>query len=103
MNDIRQTGIKINLDKERKLIYDLNAFCDLEEKYGTVENAMQEIQKGSMLGIRYFLFLGLKNEDEQITEREVGKLITTENMKNVIDGITKAINISLPEASDEKK
>ena len=41
--DIRQIGVVIELDKERHLVFDLNAFCDLEDRYGTIEKAMNEM------------------------------------------------------------
>ena len=100
-SDIRQIGIVIKLDRERHLIYDLNAFCDLEDKYGTIEKALDEMQKGSIKAIRYMLYLGLLNEDESLTEKKVGKLITMDNLQEVMKTLTLAMTVSSPEV-DEK-
>lgn len=100
---IKQIGVAINLDKERRLIFDLNSFCDLEDKYDTVEKAMVEMQKGSIKAIRYMLYLGLLNEDENLTERKVGKLIKIENLREVMAALTTAIAISTPDTKSDRK
>lgn len=100
-SDIKQIGILINLDKERYLLFDLNAFCDLEDRYGTIEKAMNEMQKGSIKAIRYMLYLGLLNEDENLTEKKVGRLININNLQNVMQRLTAAMAISSPKI-DEK-
>jgi ATP-dependent protease HslVU (ClpYQ) ATPase subunit len=99
--DIKQKGIEIELDKTRHLIFDLNALCELEEKYGTMDNAMQELYKGSMKAVRYMLYLALQNEDEALTEKSVGKLINLNNIDNVSKALSTAMGVSLPE-NDEK-
>ena len=99
--DLRQIGVVIELDKERHLIFDLNAFCDLEDRYGTIEKAMNEMQKGSIKAIRYMLYLGLLNDDENLTEKKVGKLININNLQSVMQSLTAAMAISTPKV-DEK-
>ena len=99
--DIKQIGVAISLDKERSLIFDLNSFCELEDKYKTIEAAMTAMQKGSMKAIRYMLYLGLINEDETLTESKVGKLITMDNLTIVMQSLTVAMTISTP-MIDEK-
>lgn len=100
--DIKQVGVIVNLDKERHLVFDLNAFCELEEKFGSIGKAMDGMKKGSMKSIRYMLWLGLLNEDESLTEREVGKLITVGNLQTIMLSVTQAITVSSPKP-DEKK
>lgn len=100
-SDIKQKGVLINIDKERRLVFDLNAFCELEDKYGTIEKAMNEMQKGSIKAIRYMLYLGLLNEDETLTENKVGKLITVDNLQEVMQSLTVAMAVSSPKI-DEK-
>lgn len=99
--DIKQKGVILKLDKERHLIFDLNAFCDLEDRYGTIEKALNEMQKGSIKAIRYMLYLGLLNEDDSLTENKVGKLIKLDNLGIVMEALKNAINVSMPKA-DEK-
>jgi hypothetical protein len=96
-SDIKQTGVTVALDKERKLIFDLNSLCSLEEKYGSVDIAMGEMQTGKLSAIRYFLFLALSNEDDSLTEKQTGKLVTILNLSDIMNKLVEAINVSLPE------
>lgn len=106
-NDLRQTGVKITLDKERNIVFDLNALCELEDKYGDIGQALTVLspQEGmpKMKDIRYMFYLGLKSEDEELTEERVGKLITLNNIYTVVDVIGKAMSDSLPEPSENEK
>jgi hypothetical protein len=102
-SDIKQIGVTINIDKERHLIFDLNSFCDLEDKYGTIEKALGEMGKGSIKAIRYMLYLGLLNEDESLNEKKVGKLIKIENLGEVMNALKIAIAISAPEVKPDIK
>ena len=91
------------MDKERTLVFDLNAFADLEEMFGSIDEAMQALQNGKIKALRAILWAGLKHEDEELTEREVGKMITLNNMKEVMEGINTSINLALPEVSEEER
>jgi hypothetical protein len=104
MNDIKQKGISIKLDKERHLSFDLNALCELEEKYETLAKALNVISSSpSMKDIRYILYLALAHEDEELTEKQVGKLITINNVNEVIDALGESLNISLPEVDEDEE
>ena len=99
--DIKQIGVVIKLDKDRRLIFDLNSFFELENKYETIEKAMTEVQKGSMKTIRYMFYLGLLNQDESLTEDKVGRLITIDNLNNVMQGLAIAMTISAPKIEEK--
>jgi len=101
MNNIRQKGIEIELDKKRILIFDLNSFCELEERFGEISKAFVEIEKGSMKAIRTLLYLGLIHEDESLTEKEVGSMINLQNIGEISSRISKALGVSMPEASEK--
>jgi len=101
--DINQKGIIVNLDKERHMVFDLNAFCELEDKFGTINKAFEALQEGSMKPIRYLLYVGLLHEDDSITEKYVGSLITLENMSEIMSSVTDAITEAMPEVKEGKK
>lgn len=101
--DIKQKGITINLDKERHLVFDLNAFCELEDKFGTINKAFDALQEeGSMKPIRYLLYVGLLHEDETLTEKMVGSLITLQNIGEIMQKVTEAIADAMPEVETGK-
>jgi hypothetical protein len=108
--------VKIVLgDKEREIKFDLNAFAELEKKFGTVDNAMQKMQSGGMGSIKVILWVGLIHEEVKdidedtgeptgynITPYQVGSWITMGNMEEVSAKLTIAMTAGLPEQKLEK-
>ena len=97
-NPVRVKKVPVTLDKERHLVYDMNAFCELEERFGTIQQAMEELQKGSLKAIRTALWAGLVHEDEGLTEKQVGSMIGVVDLKDVAKAMAEAIQAALPEA-----
>lgn len=97
LKDVKPKSIKLTLDKERTLLFDLNAFAELEEKYGSVDAAMEEIQKGSMKAIRTMLWAGLVHEDETLTERQVGSMLSMAMLENMTEQLLAALGEARPE------
>lgn len=101
VNDIRPKIISINLDKERHLKFDMNAFAELEDLYGDFQTAMNEMAKGSIKAVRAILWAGLVHEDESLTIKQVGSMIDMSNISYVVETISKAISEAMPKV-DEK-
>ncbi len=80
LHDIREVRIPIELDKPRTLLFDLNAFAELEDKFGSL-----------------LLWAGLLHEDENLTERQVGAMISLTNVEKIMEQITEALTAALPE------
>lgn len=99
--DLKNKGITIKLDKQRHLLFDLNAFCELEEKFGNIQNAFEALDKGSMKGIRALLYAALAYEDDILTEKQVGQFITMENIGEVSNKISEALGNSIPETENK--
>lgn len=100
--DIRNKGITVNLDKERKLNFDLNAFCELEEMFGDIDKAFKALDKGSMKAIRGLLYAGLISDDETLTLKQVGSMININNIEEISKMISEALNNSMPEVNEEE-
>ncbi|KDR95900.1 hypothetical protein SAMN02745945_01826 [Peptoclostridium litorale DSM 5388] len=100
-NDIRQKGVEITLDKKRRLLFDLNALCDLEDKFGDINSAFKQIANGSMKGIRTLLHIGLVHEDESLSERDAGKLIALADIAELSQKLTKSMTQGLPKVEDD--
>ena len=98
LRDIREITVPIELDRPRSLKFDLNAFAELEEKFGSMDAAFQAMQKGSMKAARTLLWAGLLHEDETLTEKRVGSMVTLANMSGVMDKITNALTEAMPDA-----
>lgn len=102
-NDIKIRPIKIKLDRERNLIYDLNAFEELENIYGDLDTALKSFQedKKRIIHIKNFLFAGLVHEDFELTPKRVGELVGYSNINATVDLIWNAITNSLPEPKED--
>ena len=100
LKDIREVRIPIELDKSRTLLFDLNAFAELEDKFGSLDQAFQKMQQGSVKATRTLLWAGLLHEDEKLTERQVGAMISLTNVETIMEQITEALTAALPEDTD---
>ncbi|ACA45729.1 hypothetical protein FDC22_06030 [Clostridium botulinum] len=102
--DIKEIGVSIKLDKERHLIFDLNAMCELEEKFESIDAAFEKLSENmKMKDLRYTLWLALKYEDEEITEKEAGRLMTITEIDIILSKLGEALLGSLPEKNEDEK
>lgn len=94
---VRPKKVKLVLDKPRNLIYDLNAFAELEEEFGSIEEAMKSLEEGKIKSLIAILWAGLVHEDEELTPKQVGSLIGLTDLQDVANALTEAISSALPE------
>ena len=111
MSAIRDGRYPIMLDKERHLLYDLNAIDMIQERFGDLTKIGEAMAgKEGFKNLRFLLTV-LLNEGEsdpanELTEREVGKLIHVGNLNAVKDAIFSAISVgntgsAVPTEADE--
>lgn len=86
-----------------ELRFDMNSFCELEDRFGNINKAFEVLQNGSMKGIRTLLWAGLLHEDGEVTEKEVGEMVRIKDLTTIADKITEALNIALPEEKSSKE
>lgn len=93
--------VPLELDHQRLLAYDLNAFSEIEDVYDTTEAALDAVQNGHMKAVRLVLWAGLlwdaQQHDEDLTLHQVGAMVSFSNMKPVADAIMAALIPSLAE------
>lgn len=94
--------------QSREIKFDLNAYAELEKKYGSVEVALNTLQKGSIIGLRDILWAGIIHSEAvvdkgtgdvikyNITPHDVGSWIEPSQMKEMTLKITEAIVNTLP-------
>lgn len=99
--------------KVRHLKFDLNAFAELESRFGTIDKAMDALQKGQMGGIKLILWAGLIHDevvlDEDtgepikftITPYAVGSWISPNQLPYISEQLVKAISSGMPEVEEE--
>jgi len=102
---MKDEGVKITLgNKEFEVRFDLNALCNLQEKFGDFTKAFDGLEKQDFKKIRALLHVGLANgENIKITEEEVGALINMKNITIVTDALTQAFGDAMPSTDEEGK
>lgn len=101
LQDVRTKATTVVLDQERHLLFDLNAFAELEDRFGSMSNAFTAMQSGSLKAARALLWAGLLHEDESLTERQVGSMVTLDNIGIVMDVIADALASAMPQDEDD--
>lgn len=81
---------------EREIRYTLNAMAEMEDKYGSVQAAFEELDKGSMKAARFILWAGLLHNDEGLTEQQVGNLIDIKCMSDLMESMADAMQEDNP-------
>lgn len=99
MSAIKDGRYPITLDKERHILFSLNAIDALQEKFGDFAN-LGEIMTGKdgIKDLRWLLTLilneGADEKEEVLTEMQVGKLIHTGNLNDVKESLFKAFALA---------
>ena len=103
LKDAKSKGTPITLcdGVERELKFTLNALAEMEDKYGTVEEAFKKLDTGSMKAIRFVLWAGLMHSDENLTEKQVGALIDVNSMEDLVKQLGNAFNSDMPAQLDD--
>ena len=100
-SEIKNKGIKISIgDKEYELKFDMNTFCELEEIYGDINEAFEDLQNRKLKAIRALIYSAIKAEDESVTLKEVGEMLTLNDMEKLGIALNEALNVAMPEVEE---
>lgn len=101
VSNVRTNGTAIELGgREYNLKFTLNAMAELEDKYGSVETAFEQMEKGSFKAIRFVLWAALLEENEDLTEKQVGAMITVQDLMALTGKINEAATNDMPSEAD---
>ncbi len=98
MSAIKDGRLPIVLDKERHLLFSLNVIDEMQDKFGSFDR-LDEVLKGkdSIKNLRWLLTVllneGAADDEEPLTEKQVGKLIHTGNFADVKAAIFKSFSM----------
>lgn len=109
MSAIKDGRFPIVLDKERHLLFSLNAIDEMQDKFGGFDRLDTVLSgKDSIKNLRWLLTVllneGAEDDEEPLTEKQVGKLIHTGNFAEVKTAIFKAFsmgNNGTPESPEQ--
>lgn len=98
MSAIKDGRFPIVLDKERHLLFSLNAIDEMQDKFGGFDRLDTVLSgKDSVKNLRWLLTVllneGAEDDEEPLTEKQVGKLIHTGNFAEVKTAIFKAFSM----------
>ena len=97
---IPKVKVPITLDKPRTLVLSFNAFCDIQQVLGVNPLAEDEqLDLGSPVNLRAFLWAGLRHEQPDLTLREVGDLLDSceGGFVAALVGVTQALEAAMPD------
>lgn len=100
LKDIRPQPLTIVLDKPRRLIYDLNAFAELETIFGSVEESQKALETGGFVAARALLWAGLLADEPTLTLRDVGAMLGPNSLEMVMERIAQAMQTASPDAKE---
>ena len=98
MSAIKDGRFPITLDKERHLLFSLNVIDEMQDKFGGFDKLDKALSgKDNVKNLRWLLTLllneGAEDGDEELTEKQVGKLIHMGNFNEVKSSIFKAFSL----------
>lgn len=100
-SELKNKGIRFKLkDNEYKLKFDMNTFCELEEVYGDINQAFEDLQNRKIKAIRALIYSAIKAEDESVTLKEVGRMLTLNDMERLGSAINEALSVAMPEIEE---
>ena len=101
INDVRPVATKIKLSDgvEYEVKFTLNAMAELEEKYGTVDEAFKRVDEGSIKAARFVLWAGLMHNG--LTEQQVGDLVDLQCIHEIMKDLGDALQKDLPPEGEQ--
>lgn len=102
VKDVKVKKFPVRLDgNDRTLVFDLNAFAEIEDAYGDIELAMQKMQAGSPKALRILLWAGLLHENEELTLKEVGKMLDMAGIQDLTHILVQGLGAHTPSEADQ--
>lgn len=93
---VHRAPIYVELDKPREMIYNLRAFARMEEKYGSIDAAMEAMESGSIVGISFMLWCGLITKSPELTLEDVQDAIDIRDMEYISNVMSNAMQADMP-------
>jgi hypothetical protein len=90
--------VTIALDRERQLIYDLNAICSFEDATG--QSVIEALRNLTMVNIRALIWAGLLADDPDLTLTQAGGLIRFTDIASVTQALRDALRTDLAPGDD---
>ncbi|MEN8906950.1 MAG: hypothetical protein ABF289_13410 [Clostridiales bacterium] len=87
-------------NKDYNLKFDMKTFCELEEVYGDINKAFEDLQNKKLKAVRVLIYAAIKVEDEKATLKKVGEMLTLQDIEKISTVINEALENSMPEVKE---
>lgn len=99
--ELKNKGIKFTLgNKEYELKFNMNTFCELEDVYGDINKAFEDLQNMKIRSIRALIYSAIKVQDETVTLKDVGDMLELSDLERLGTVINEALGDSMPEIEE---
>ncbi|MGE5417430.1 MAG: hypothetical protein ACM3UZ_11905 [Acidobacteriota bacterium] len=99
--ELKNKGIPFILGgKQYRLKLNMNTFCELEEIYGDINAAFEDLQKMKMKAVRALIYAAVKTENQNISLKEVGEQLELKDLELLATAINEALSIAMPEVEE---
>lgn len=113
MSAIKDGRLPIDLDRERHLLFSLNVLDEMQDKFGGYDKLTEVLQgKEAIKNVKWLLTRlvneGAGDDEEELTEKQVGKMIHAGNLNEIIGIILSAFHMGTagtpeaPEVSEDE-
>ncbi|MGM1048404.1 MAG: hypothetical protein ACQEXX_20005 [Bacillota bacterium] len=86
----------IELDRHRHIIFDMNAFYELEQHFGSFDGMINELNSNPKDAIPLLLWIGLLQDDEKLTNEQVIEMTKNTLHYQLAEKILRAVSLGLP-------
>ena len=98
MSAIKDGRLPITLDKERHLLFSLNVLDEMQDQFGGYDKLTEALQGNDVFKNVKWLLTRLINEgaedgEEELTEKQVGKMVHSGNLNEIVTTILSAFNM----------
>ncbi|AHM55843.1 hypothetical protein EAL2_c05410 [Peptoclostridium acidaminophilum DSM 3953] len=99
--ELKHKGIKFKLgDKEYELKLNMNTFCELEEVYGDLNTAFDDLQNMKLKAVRALIYAAVKAEDESVSLKAIGEQLGLNDLERLGTAINEALTKAMPEVEE---
>lgn len=100
-SELKNKGIKFMLgDKEHEMKFNMNTFCELEEIYGDLNKALDDLKAMKIKAIRALIYAAVKVDDETATLKSIGEKLEIGDLERLGTAINESLGKAMPEVNE---
>lgn len=99
---MKDEKVPVVLDRQRYIIFDMNAFYEMEKQFGSFDDMIVVLTNNPKESIPLLLWIGLLHDDEHLTIDQVKDMIADTAHIQIAEKILQAVSLGLPESDKTK-